>query len=212
MTDLIMFYDTETTGVTDFKSAYDAPHQPNLIQLGYKVQDPHTRAVIYEVGHLVNTTGFQEWNGIEPGAEAVHHITEKDVRTYGHTPKHTMNHFLFWAELCGTFIAHNDQFDTRIMQCFAKRAGFSPDVFGTGRKFCTMQFTTNICKIPNAKGYGNKWPKLIEAYCNLVNKNGFPDAHNALADVNACSDIFWKLVDKGLLAINQEGKYGTPTS
>lgn len=206
---LIMFYDTETTDVWDFKASYDAEHQPNLIQLGYKIYESQSRTVVAEIGVLVNSAKFDTWRGISEGAQNVHKISEEIVRNWGYDPALVMNEFVEWADRCQTFVAHNEQFDNRIMQCFSKRAGFSPDVFGTKSKFCTMQFTTNICKIPSPKGKGFKWPKLDEAYRNLVDKNGFSDAHNALADVNACADIFWKLVDKGLIVHDPESNtYG----
>lgn len=201
MNKLAMIYDTETTDVTDFKASYDAPHQPCLIQLGYRVVDVGTRAVIFEVGHLVDSTGLPQWRGISEGAFNAHKISEEAVRTYGLNPDTTYKTFQRWVERCSLFVAHNDQFDTRIMQCHAKRVGYNPGVFEDRKKFCTMNFTTNICKIPQVNGRGNKWPKLIEAYCNLVDAKGFKDAHNALADVNACEEILWKLEDKGLLNV-----------
>lgn len=199
-----MFYDTETSGLPDFRADYAANSQPCLLQLGYKVVEPQTRAVIFEIGHLVDSTRLPQWNGIEPGAQAVHNINEDMVRAYGIDPQKSYEGFQKWVERCSTFIAHNDSFDTRIMNCHAKRLGFHPDTFQQRNKFCTMQFTTNICKIPNGKG-GVKWPKLIEAYCNLVDSKGFKDAHNALADVIACEEIFWKLVDKGFLEVSFDG-------
>lgn len=198
MSNLIMFYDTETTDRTDFQAAYDAPHQPNLIQLGYRVVDPKTRAVIFEVGHLVDSTGLKEWKGISEGAASVHKITEEDIRTYGVHIDKSIQGFEKWASRCSLFVAHNEKFDNGVMQCAAKRAGFSPDLFSTGSKFCTMQSGTGICKVPNRNGRaGFKWPTLQEAYTIIVDPVGFKGAHNALADVNACHDIFWGYIDGG---------------
>jgi DNA polymerase-3 subunit epsilon len=193
----IMFFDTETTGRTDFKLPYNHPTQPNLIQLGYKVVDPSNRQVIFEMGHLVNTTKFPQWNGIEDGAFQVHKITEESVRGCGLDPEQALTMFTGWALICSVFVAHNDQFDIGVIQCCASRAELNPDIFGDGKPFCTMKSTTNICKIPGK--YGNKWPTLAEAYAFFNNGATFTDAHNALADVNACENIFWHLADKRLL-------------
>src|SRR5690606_10781899 len=111
-------------------------------------------------------------------------------RLYGADPEKVAKNFQYWAEKCDLFVAHNNDFDTPIMQCFMFRAGYNPGVFSTGNKFCTMKYGTNICKIPNPKGFGFKWPTLTEAYTSLIDSKGFKNAHNALADVNPCADIF----------------------
>lgn len=206
VSNLILFFDTETTGKTDFKLAYDHPSQPNLCQIGYRVCNIHTRAVIYELGHLVDSTKLPEWKGIEEGAAEVHKITEESLVEHGISVDASYRSFHRWASKCSVVVAHNKSFDISVMQCFAKRAGYNPDLFGADiQTYCTMHNTTAICKIPNAKGYGFKWPKLSECYAKLVDERGFEDAHNALADVNACAAIFWKLVDKGLVNIRPEG-------
>lgn len=202
MADLIMVYDTETTGVKDFKAAWNAEHQPNLLQLGYKVYD-RKREVIFEIGHLVDTTGFKEWRGIEPGAQAVHGISEDSVKMYGSDPDKSMKAFNYWAEKSFLFVAHNEQFDNGIMQCFAYRAGWNPDVFQGKPKYCTMMTSTNICKIPSPNGRGGyKWPKLNEAYPFFFDGAQFKGAHNALADVNPTGEIFWEHIDRGLYALS----------
>ncbi len=201
MTKLIMAYDTETTGLWDFKGDIFGSNQPNLVQLGYKVWDSK-KNVIFEAGHLVDTTQHSSWNGIEEGAYNAHHITEENVRLYGMRPQIAMMQWQEWCERCSLFIAHNDAFDTKVMQCFAKRTGFNPDVFSTGSKFCTMQSLTNVCKVPNPNGRGGfKWPQLIEAYTFAFGR-AFEDAHNALADVNACGDLFWWMHEKGLVRLS----------
>lgn len=195
---LTMFFDTETSGLWDFKGAFNSTKQPFLMQLGYKIYDDQRR-VIHEIGCLVNTTD-QEGFDLQEGAYNAHHISKEMCRDYGYNPKRVMNEFQHWADRCDTFVAHNTQFDVNVLQCFAFRENYNPgEVFGQKNKLCTMLISTPICKIPNAKGYGNKWPKLIEAYLSLVSKTPFADAHNALADVNACADIFFALEDKGLI-------------
>lgn len=206
MGDLIMFYDTETTGKFLFKDPIDPkngprpkfndPRQPNLVQLGYKVVEPRTRETVFEVGHLVDMTKHETWTGIEPDAQRIHGIREELLRIYGSTPDATMKNFERWSSSCSMFIAHNDPFDTQIMQCFAFRSGWDPGaVFRDAAKFCTMKTSTNICRIQG--DYGNKWPKLDEAYTFFNPGEKFKGAHNALADVGACENIFWHLVDGG---------------
>lgn len=70
-----------------------------------------------------------------------------------------------------------------------------------------MHSTTRILCLPQPSGRkGNKWPKLTEAYEGLVNPAGFGGAHNALADVNACAEILWKLEDTGAMLYNEKNQ------
>lgn len=200
MNNLVMVYDTETTGKTDFKLPWNDDSQPNLVQIGYKVFTPK-KEVVFEIGHLVNTTGFPQWNGIEPDAQDVHGISEELVREWGWNPQDTISLFQRWANRCNMFVAHNDEFDIRILQGFALRCGWSPDLFGTSMRFCTMRSTTNICKIPHPKTGRPKWPKLNEAYPFFFPGQQFKNAHNALADVNPTAEIFWKLVDAEIVQL-----------
>lgn len=197
---LDMVFDTETTGKGDFKAAYDHPSQPLIVQLGYKVFERSSREVVFEVGHLVDSTNLKDWNGIEPGAQAVHGISEELIKAYGSSPEATLKNFTKWANLCTTFWAHNKQFDIRIMQRFAKAAGWSPNLFGDGEgkgQHCTMNKLTPICKLPHPQGWNSfKWPSLAEGYTFCTGKE-MSGAHNALVDVNACADIMWWLYDKG---------------
>ena len=202
MANLVIFYDTETTDVWDFKADWNAPHQPNLIQLGYKVQDLQSRQTLFEVGHLIDTTPFESWKGISPGAQSAHGISEASLREWGTLPADAMHQLDHWARKCVLRVAHNESFDFQVVRGFAHRTGYSPEVFPPlARAYCTMKSTVNVCKVPAKSGYGYKWPKLDEAYRALVNQKGFRDAHNALADVNACADIFWTLVDSEVIKL-----------
>lgn len=201
MGELIMVYDTETSDKSDWGAPFNASSQPNLLQLGYKVYS-RDKKVVFEVGHLVDTTVFNTWAGIAQGAFDIHGITKESIQLYGWNPDKTMALWAEWSERCDLFVAHNDQFDSGIMQCFAFRAGWNPDVFKSQKKYCTMKTSVQHVKAPYPNGRGGyKWPKLNEAYPYFMDGAQFKDAHNALADVNACGDIFWAHVERGIYVL-----------
>jgi DNA polymerase III epsilon subunit-like protein len=65
-----------------------------------------------------------------------------------------------------------------------------PDSLASKRKICTMQGTTNFCKINGLYGY--KWPKLSELHYKLFREN-FEEEHNAAVDIHATAKCFWEL-------------------
>ena len=64
------------------------------------------------------------------------------------------------------------------------------------RTYCTMQAGTNFCKIPGKYGY--KWPKLMELYVKLFGHD-FEGAHNAMSDIDATQECFWKMRSRRLI-------------
>lgn len=199
----VFAFDTETTGKVDFQADYKAPKQPDLIQLGFKLismENDGKYETLYEVGVLVDTSNLDPkrmW-AIEPEAQNVHGISAEMVHDFGINPARAMDSFCKWMGHSDVIIAHNIQFDIRIMQTFAYRSQYSPGLFEDRPRYCTMTNSTNICKIPHPRGYGFKWPSLKEAYGMLVKPEGFGNAHNALADVNACIEVFSYHVRNGL--------------
>lgn len=195
---MIIFFDTETTGKWDFQGAWNAKHQPNLIQLGYQIYDSG-RNLIKEVDCVVDSRTLSAWNGIEPGAAAVHGISEERMDAEGKPVDAVAAEFVRDLEACKVTVAHNNSFDMQIMNCFLYRAGYAPTIFESRTNICTMKPLTNLLKIPSPNGRGYKWPKLDEAYRALINRQGFVGAHDALTDVRACQEIFWFMLDKGVV-------------
>ena len=64
------------------------------------------------------------------------------------------------------------------------------------KKICTMQRTTDFCKISGSRGY--KWPKLSELHYKLFG-TGFEDAHNAAKDIEITAKCFWELRKRQLI-------------
>lgn len=63
---------------------------------------------------------------------------------------------------------------------------------------------TTYCKIPSTNGYpGYKYPKLTEAY-SAVTGNHLVDCHDALVDIEACKEIFFAAIDRGIFRYHED--------
>lgn len=193
-----LFFDTETTGFAR-KTPLSDPEQPDLVQLAFKLVQ----------GKRVLQTYCTLVDGQVPvssGAEAIHGISDLDRKKFGVHITDVVATFIFAAALCDRMIAHNIDFDLKIMEIACHKAKvtsgqlvFLPDVdrYKKTTKFCTMQASTEICELPGRYPGKFKWPKLIEAYKFLVDPAGFEGAHDALVDVDACRKIFNELKLRG---------------
>lgn len=181
---MILFFDTETTGKADLKSAPDASHQPRLVQLAALLTDDSGQEFA-SLNVIVRPSGFE----IPESASGVHGITTDAALKYGLGLEAVLPMFAQLAFIPKTIVAHNIEFDLFVMTGEYIRAEFGIVPFDGAELFCTMKEMTEVCQIPG--NYGFKWPKLIEAYRHCFNSD-FENAHDALADVRACARIyFW---------------------
>lgn len=192
----ILFFDTETTGFIQDRVPFNDPSQPHLLQLAAWLDDDNgnLRGLI----NLIVTV-----NGTEVPYEAykVHGISREIANSLGVSLISAIALFNNLAARADVLIGHNVSFDLNIMNVAYARLNkldsFASNI-KTKQTFCTKEATTAICKIPNRNGRpGYKWPTLDEAYRTLVNANGFSNAHDAMADVKACREIFYALKHKG---------------
>lgn len=191
---LATFFDTETTGLTNFQQDYRHLSQPDLVQIGCKLVDIKNRILISEMNIMVTPE-----RAIEEGARKAHNFDDALLKAVAMPRKVAVvmfNHFIKRSQL---LVAHNLDFDSRVLRTAYFRESLPDDVLVGIPKFCTMTESTNICKIPNPKRpTGYKWPGLMEAYKMLVNPDGFGNAHNAAADTEACYQVFLKLQELGV--------------
>lgn len=198
-----LIFDTETTGMINFKAPASDRSQPDLIQLGLLLVDGPE--IISEVGLLVRPMVQTE---IEPGAYEAHGITFEQLR-YGVDAEVAAEVFLGMLKRADILIAHNYNFDIRVINTLLQRvhalkaihsALEASDPFAEVSrvpKFCTMMAATPICRVPYPSGRkGNKWPKLMEAYKILVDAAGFEGAHRALTDCYATHRLLCALVER----------------
>lgn len=185
---MFVIFDTETSGLFNFSRPPEAEGQPRLASVAFiflddllKEKDTHYK--------LVRPDGWE----MPYGASKVNGLTNEMLRTQGIPIRNILDAVEFLFSEGHTFVAHNVDFDMKVLEAEFIRAGRE---FHRPDTFCTMKQTKNICCIPNAQGR-NKWPKLTEAHEYFFGE-AFANAHEALADARACARIFRYIYPKGL--------------
>lgn len=179
-----LFFDTETTGIANFKLSPAAPTQPRLVQLGAILTD-NTGRVVTEINVMVKPEGF----AIPKEASDIHGITTELASEFGFRLDTVLSIFYVLTKRAQVLVCHNFDYDNFIIKGELERAQQIERLaeYCKLKSFCTMKASTNLCKIPGP--YGFKWPKLQEAYKFFFNAE-FEGAHDAMADVRACQRLF----------------------
>lgn len=177
---MYLFFDTETTD--------RRPNRARLVQLAAILSYPDGREAM-SMNFIVKRP-----DGIPAEVVAIHHISQEISMALGHDEGTALVAFEQMVKCATIVVAHNISYDVGVME-HAYRLMDGPDAkpFDGKKLFCTKDNTTSICRLPK-KGGGFKWPTLQEAYFHFFNEN-FDGAHNAMADVRACRDVFFAVLD-----------------
>lgn len=183
-----LFFDTETTGFADLRSRYDAPHQPHIVQLGAILCDDQKR-VVAEMNLIVKPSGYT----IPTDASNIHGITTERAERYGVALLPTMRLFTALCDRAEEIVAHNFPFDDMLVRAALHRSGIPGEIERhiARKSFCTMKASTGILKLPGKFG-DYKWPNLQEAHVHFLGQK-FDGAHDAMADVRACRDVYYAM-------------------
>lgn len=192
---LALFYDTETTGLPDFKAPSESAHQPHIVQLAALLVDVDTRETIQSMDVIIRPDGWE----IPEEVSRVHGITTEHAADVGIPERMAVSMFMeLWSGR--NRVAHNQQFDARILRIALMRHmdEQAADIWKGGAAECTAIMATPICQIPpTAKmvkaGFNKfKTPNLSEAYRHFTGKE-LQNAHSAMADVLACRDVYFAI-------------------
>jgi DNA polymerase-3 subunit epsilon len=194
--------DTETSGLPLYAKKgeppppADAPGQPRLVSFTAIVTTPELEIdEDQSISTLIRPEGWE----MSEGAIAVNGITTQMALDGGINVRDVLSIYSEYITNGWIVVAHNAQFDTKVMRGELRRAGM-PDLFEQTLNICTMRATIDICKIaPTGKQMatgrrGFKQPKLMEAYHHFYGEE-FAEAHTSMADARACLAIFRKLVE-----------------
>jgi DNA polymerase III epsilon subunit-like protein len=120
---LIMIYDTETSGLPKFNEPSEGENQPHICEIAALLFDDKTRQLEETLHYIVLQDGWD----VDPEALKAHGITKE--RSFEEGIDEWMAHAAFHAlqKLCDVRVAHNSQFDDRIMRIAYKRYGDGDD-------------------------------------------------------------------------------------
>ncbi|MBT2142735.1 MULTISPECIES: 3'-5' exonuclease [unclassified Rhodanobacter] len=192
----ILIFDTETSGLPDYKQPSEMPHQPHIVELAVLLYDDTTGELVEQLHSIVRPDGWV----IPDDVAAIHGITTERAMDEGRPEHEVLRDLLALHRRAELRVAHNEDFDQRIVRIAIKRYGHGAhgwdrltqeerdaiaDAFKAAPKYCTMK--------ADAKARGVKWPKLVEAYKYHTGKDLGEDAHSALFDALACAEVYFAM-------------------
>jgi len=199
---MILFFDTETTGIR--KGGFI----PRVVQIGALLTDDNGKTV-GELNVLLLPEGFEN---IPVEASNVHGFSTEMVKQYGIDRVAGLSAFFAMVERADTLVAHNAEYDMDLMQIEAEYykdvqnqpyAAFWLEQLIEAKVFCTMLNSRDLLKLPLSEAQASffkdkgitqeyKNPRLSEAHIHFMGYD-FEGAHDAMADVRACKDVYFKL-------------------
>ena len=191
---MFLVFDTETTGLPKKWNApiSDSDNWPRCIQLAWQLHDIKGDLVSNH-SYLLKPDGFT----IPYEAEKIHGISTELANKIGKNIDEVLKLFVHDYNKCGFLVGHNVKFDINIIGAELYRIGHSIDITKKDVLDTCNELTANVCKLPGGRGGKYKFPTLIEIYSFLFQEK-FNEAHNASADVEATSRVFFELVRKGV--------------
>lgn len=181
----LLIFDTETTGLPKTREGptYGPNNWPHLVSISWLILDTETNATLKVRNYIIKPQGWE----IPEDSTRIHGIDIEMANEAGKDLREVIVEFL--DEQYDALVAHNLEFDISVVVnavLWDLKLQFPPI---RGKRFCTMNISRSICKLPG--NYGKyKSPKLKELYFCAFGK--YPDEnqlHNSLYDVVVLTDV-----------------------
>ncbi|MFH1559029.1 MAG: 3'-5' exonuclease [Patescibacteria group bacterium] len=187
---MYLFFDTETNGLPKSWNAHvhDLDNWPRMIQLAWAHYDENKNKLA-EHCYIIKPEGFE----IGEETAKINRITQERAEKEGVPLKYALGMFAMTVKQSKFLVAHNVSFDKAVIGSEFIRSGMEEfyEAIKDIEKICTMNSSTDFCKIPGSHGY--KWPKLEELYEKLFNAEVDDNLHDALIDVRVMVECFFEL-------------------
>jgi DNA polymerase III subunit epsilon len=180
---MLLFIDTETTGIPDWRLPSTDPAQPHIVSYSHILTGDNGK-IEGEYNTIIKPDGWT----IPEEAIFVHGITTEVAARDGIDEAVLASMYLAMQAKADLIVGHNIAFDTRIMRIAMLRHTMFDRIGLDAMKrpiFCTMKACAD-------KFNGGHWPKLETAYEYLFHKP-IAGAHNAANDVRACMEIYFAI-------------------
>lgn len=180
----VLFYDTETTGIPDWKTPSDDPAQPHLVQLAAVLCDADTCEIIQSIDLIIKPDGWI----IPEEVTAIHGISTEKAFEVGVSEKFAVE-ALLQIRAGADRVAYNKTFDQQIIRIAMMRYFDEATTEAWAAKedhHCAMRMAQ--------KAIGGKQVKLEVAYEHFTG-NVLEKAHTAMADTLACMKVYFAALD-----------------
>lgn len=172
----ILFWDVETTGLINFKIPLSDSSQPRILSLAAILCDDEGN-----ITESFDTLIYHPNLVIPEFITKINGITQEICMEKGVAIDTALHKYNDMKSRSHTRVAHNISFDKQMIARETLALGLEHQPY-TGESFCTVK----MCKTIGLPG------KLGEAYKALFGKE-LEGAHNAMNDVLACKEIFFKI-------------------
>lgn len=190
-----LFFDTETSGLPNFREPSDDPKQPHLLQLAcILAEDDGTEVEAF-------STLVKPYPGCIIGEEAfkAQGITIDKATSEGMDGKEAADRFYAMVFKAERLIGHNVTFDIRMMRIHSAKA-HSFKWEAPIPHYCTMRMASPIIKLPPtpkmiAAGFSKYKPPNLGECVQFFFGETLEGAHDALVDVRACKRVYHAIQD-----------------
>ena len=191
---MLLFLDTETTGLPKYSATTATEKWPRVVQLAWSLYDTEGNRESRN-SFIIYPTDFS----IPMDSARIHGITTERAKTEGVSLHKVLPQLNADVEKATTVIAHNVEFDLPIVHTEFVRCRLETNLLKK-QTACTMKPREIVswCKIPKKSGYGFKWPTLAELHLQLFEEE-FTGSHDAGADVEACAKCYFELRKRGII-------------
>lgn len=189
---MYLFLDTETTGFPNPKLSARDRAQGRACQVAFILCDENGR----NLSEFTSLIAPDNWT-ISEGARNVHGLDDALCAQYGVKSRMAFQVFQRLAKMAKHVVAHNLDFDWKVLTMEAAAHDLEMPVFEGKR--CTMKTSTELCKLPQKNRSTYKWPKLEEALPILCGRELGDGAHDAMVDTRGCRDLFFELKNRGVI-------------
>ncbi|UOB16165.1 DNA polymerase III subunit alpha [Abyssalbus ytuae] len=196
---MYLIFDTETTGLP---KRWDAPvsdtdNWPRAVQIAWQIHD-ETGNLIEHQDYLIKPEGFN----IPFDSEKVHGISTELAQEQGIGLREVLEKFNVALSQSKFIVGQNVGFDVNIMGAEFYREGIENNLARLPVLDTCTETTAQLCQIPGGRGGKFKLPTLTELHGFLFG-NGFEEAHNATADVEATTRCFFELIRRKIFTAEE---------
>lgn len=199
----ILFLDTETSGFIKKDLPVDHADQAWACQIGAILTDVKDKDLA-----LLNMMVKPNGREINYHAEKIHGMSQSYLEQHGLEELIVTEEFGKMLRQANLIVGHNIDFDKQYVMHMMERNldGLSPEArsafYLDVPSFCTMKDTV-VKKYVGAKNKNGrlKFPNLTELHMKLFGA-GFGDVHDAMADIRATKNCFFKLVGDGVIDLD----------